>query len=122
MMKAAGAPPGTTQLVAGTYPNGKTVNLDWIPEGWSTSAEAKTVYRQVYKPYCRTCHTSQIGDFSFITYADFKLAAGETMQDTCVTSQMPVCEATMSLFWRGPARAYLINALGSSSTCTPGTF
>lgn len=124
MMKSAGAPPTTKQYVDGIYDNksaiaGTRTNLDFIPAGWAGSEEAKTVYREVYKPYCRTCHTSQFGAFAFMTYDDFKSAANESMHSVCDTMEMPLAEATMINFWASPARAYLFNALDRNASCAP---
>jgi hypothetical protein len=124
MVKESGAPPGTAMFIDGMYGNkvdqvGAKANFDWIPPGWSTSQEAKNVYEQAYKHYCRTCHTSQIGDFAFINYNDFKLTAQKTQEDICQIGEMPVCEGTMQQFWQSSARAYLINSIGVSDSCTP---
>lgn len=125
LMAQAGPPPSTKQYVDGTYGGkadvaGTKANIDWIPAGWSTSEEAKTVYREVYKPYCRTCHTSQIGDYAFVTYEDFKNEAAKSMHSVCGTNEMPLAEATMNNFWESGARAYLFNALGTNASCAPG--
>jgi mono/diheme cytochrome c family protein len=124
MMKNAGGPPSTKQWVDGVYQNkanvaGTKAQLDFIPPGWSGSEEAKTVYREVYKPYCRTCHTSQFGEFAFMTYDDFKASAAKTMDAVCNTHEMPLAEATMILFWDSPARAYLLNSFETSASCSP---
>jgi hypothetical protein len=123
--KNAGGPPGTVQFVDGTY-NGKAevpgtkANLNWTPKGWSGDFEAQTVYRELYKPYCRTCHISQIGDFAFERYEDFKNEAAKSADDVCETTQMPIAEATLHQFWNSPGRAYIVNALEISSSCNGG--
>jgi hypothetical protein len=123
MMKNAGSPPGTAQLVDGFYGGksdvaGTHTNLDWIPAGWNGSEEAKTVYREVYKPYCRTCHTSQVGEFAFMTYDDFKTEAAKTSNSVCTINEMPVAEATMKNFWASSARGFLVNSVDANNSCT----
>ena len=125
MMKNAGSPPGTRQFVDGAYGGkadiaGTSPNLDFIPAGWAIDDEAKTVYREVYKPFCRTCHTSQWGQFAFMTYEDFKAAGDKSLHSVCATKEMPLAEATMINFWASPARAYLLNAIDSNASCSPG--
>ncbi len=124
LIKRSGAPPATIQLIDGTYGDkvdvpGQKANLDWIPPGWSTDEESKTIYREVYKPYCRTCHVSQTGDFAFMRALDFKKEAAKLTESVCKTNEMPIAEATLGQFWRSSARAYLVNALGLSTSCAP---
>jgi hypothetical protein len=124
MVKNAGAPPPVAQFVDGLYNSavdtpGATVNLDWIPSGWNQTDEAKTVYREVIKPYCRTCHMSQTGDFAFMRIEDFEKQSGKTASSVCQTTDMPVAEATLFRFWQSPARAYIVNSLGLSTPCAP---
>ena len=47
---------------------------------------------------------------------------GANQGSVCRTNEMPVAEATLGLFWRSPARAYLLNSLGLASSCAPGNF
>ncbi|MBX3234123.1 MAG: hypothetical protein KIT84_06310 [Labilithrix sp.] len=118
MIARAGAPPVAVQLVSGFYA-GRSTNLDFIPAGWSGDEESKLLYREVYKPYCRTCHVSQVGDYAFMRIEDFKLEAAKTIESVCDDNQMPIAETTMAAFWNSPARAYLVNALGVSTPCAP---
>jgi hypothetical protein len=124
MVRGAGAPPPVIQFIDGTYGGkadvpGTPADLDWIPAGWNADDESKTVYRDVLKPYCRTCHISQVGDFAFMRIEDFKEQNAKTAASVCKTTDMPVAEATLGLFWQSPARAYLVNTLGLSTACAP---
>src|SRR6185369_16105987 len=80
LVRSSGPPPSIVQFVNGLYDDhaetpGTHANLDWIPPGWNTDDVSKVVYREVVRPYCRTCHMSQIGDFSFLRLDDFKKQA-----------------------------------------------
>jgi hypothetical protein len=124
MVKHAGAPPAIAQFIDGLYgakvdQEGAKENLDWIPAGFSDDEESKVLYREVIKPYCRTCHMSQTGDFAFMRTEDFKKQNSLTNDSVCHQNDMPVAEATMGLFWPSSARAYLVNSLGLSTSCAP---
>jgi hypothetical protein len=124
LVRDAGGSPAIVQFVNGIYGNGADragarANLDWIPPGWSQSREAKAVYREAIKPYCRTCHVAQNGEFSFMRAEDLKLQGRKTLESICQTTEMPIAEATLSLFWNSPARAHLVNALDASNACAP---
>ncbi|MBX3232965.1 MAG: hypothetical protein KIT84_11715 [Labilithrix sp.] len=124
LVRNAGPPPGTLQFINGLYGDeaeveGTKSNLDWIPSGWASTQEGKTMYREVYKQFCRTCHTSQVGDYGFLTYEDFKAEGAKSLQGACIGNDMPVAEATMNHLWRSPARAYLLNSLEGASSCSP---
>ncbi|MBX3233391.1 MAG: hypothetical protein KIT84_33895 [Labilithrix sp.] len=124
LIASAGAPPPILQFVDGLYGGkaetaGTKANLDWIPKGWSDSEEAKTVYREVYKPYCRACHVSQVGDYAFMRFSELTKHSAETAESICATHEMPIAEVTTNAFLRSPARAYLVNTLGLSTPCSP---
>jgi hypothetical protein len=124
MVRGAGAPPPVVQFIDGTYGNkpdvpGTRADLDWIPRGWNADEESRTIYRDVIKPYCRTCHISQVGDFAFMRIEDLKAEDTKTKASVCETTDMPVAQATLNLFWQSSARAYVVNSLGLTTACAP---
>jgi hypothetical protein len=124
LVRNSGAPPPVVALVDGWYDgnstrSGQSLDLDFIPVGWKRSREAETVYREVVKPYCRTCHVSQVADFAFLDFESFKAEKNELVKSVCGTNEMPIAQATMSLFWRSPARAHVLGTLGLSNGCEP---
>jgi hypothetical protein len=126
LVRNSGAPPPVVQFVDGIYGGdgkadvpGTKANLDWIPKGWLDNEEAKTAYRELYKPYCRTCHISQVGDFAFMRFEDFKKESAKAVESVCKTKEMPIAEATLREFWRSPARAYFVNTFGVATNCAP---
>jgi hypothetical protein len=98
---------------------GRPANLEFIPDAWMRTRATQTTYREVIKPYCRTCHVSQVAQFAFLQPEDFMRSATDTTKSVCVTNQMPIAEATLELFWRSPARGYLMGSLGLSHGCAP---
>jgi len=124
IVKKSGPPAPVVQFIDGTYSDkvdvaGTPANLDWVAKGWDTTIEARTVYREVIKPYCRTCHISQTDQFAFIRIEDFKTTAALSVKTLCGNKEMPNAEATIGLFFNSPARAHFVNALGLASACPP---
>lgn len=122
---------GVIELLQGMYDNvngphdgSATFHPEYVPAGWDTTDTAKRVYTEVVKPYCRTCHVSALpaSGLDFASFYDFAGVPG--IEDVVCTGlgPMPNAEQTQTLFWESPARAYLSNALGFSSACTPPVY
>ena len=120
--------PGTIDFVTNLYSpsydtDGATAVGSYIPAGWKDPVndpvrKQEKLYNTVVKPYCRTCHASQSA-FPFLRYSDF-IGFGPTIgADVCTAHLMPQAEHTANNFWRSPARAHLVGALGLATACAP---
>ncbi len=97
----------------------------FVPTTWQNTAQSQKLYREVVHPYCIGCHLSYPNPAStatnpFATYNDFVNAAGMVLYDVCTAHRMPNAQQTATLFWKSPARAYLLNHLGTpNDACDP---
>ncbi len=102
-----------------TYTNGH------VPTTWQGTTQSEKLYREVVHPYCIGCHLSYpnptvIGYDPFASYNAFVNNAGTVLYDVCTAHRMPNAQQTATLFWKSPARAYLLNHLGSpTDACDP---
>lgn len=130
----AGASQATKDLINGWYlPStvntvGAVANTDFVPGTFSETDGQKRVYKEVVAPYCRTCHISQSGAFSFVDGDSFLNFAGSIENRVCSNGGaadaaqfhvMPNAEVTAKAFWASPARAYLVEYLGIPGSCKP---
>ncbi len=112
--------PAMSDLIDGWYaPNGvysETAVFDgsYVPSGWSSES---TLYREVVKPYCRTCHAANAANtgIDFLSFSGF--AARPIEYYVCDEKLMPHAELTFQKFWNSPARAHLAGALGLATSC-----
>jgi hypothetical protein len=92
---------------------------------WQNNAQSEKLYREVVHPYCIGCHLSYPNPTStannpFASYNDFVNASGSVLYDICIAHSMPNAQQTATLFWKSPARAYLLNHLGApAGACDP---
>lgn len=121
----AGPSDATVELIDGWYGSGgvhiagTTADTSFVPGTFARRAVDAKIYRSVVAPYCRACHVSQTGIFSFVDSDDFKDAGGLINVATCGTKSMPHAEVTQRRFWASPARAYLAGYLDSVGSCKP---
>jgi len=125
--------PGITSMIFGMYGHdgggidtpGQTANSNWVPVQWE-SAGLSTLYRDVVKPFCRTCHTARslLGDVNDPANNPSFTLVSLAPTFTCLSQQdpaapfrhfMPHAEATMNRFWKSSARAVLVNAFNDGS-------
>jgi len=98
---------------------------DFVPTTWQNHAQSIKLYREVVHPYCIGCHLSYpnpavTGYDPFASYNDFVNNAAIVLSDVCTTHRMPNAQETATAFWKSPARAYLLNALGApTDACDP---
>jgi len=103
-----------------------TPNFDYIPAGFNPppgatgSGTAQRVYTEVVRPYCRTCHISQLADPipDFATISNPAKAA-TIKTEVCDLKLMPQAEHTLRNMWASPARAHLIGGLNLITSCKP---
>jgi hypothetical protein len=108
-----------SELVAGWYNNfasGSTYNAGFVPAAWS---ENPALYLGVVAPYCRSCHTAQVGARAFTSLTDFTSSKVSIMGDICNGRTMPHSERTYQRFWESGAAAILATELGPVSTVVP---
>lgn len=110
MVRDTNPEPLITELINGWYAGTGGVNnanavLDdsFIPAAYNGNANDRALYNNVYKLYCRTCHTAQgttlsnPGDLGIASYAVF------------TGFYMPHTEKTNHAFWHSEAPRYLAN-------------
>lgn len=96
-----------------------------VPTTWQNNAQSEKLYREVVHPYCIGCHLSYPNPTSpannpFASYSAFLNDAGTVLYDICTAHRMPNAQQTATLFWKSPARAYLLNHLGApTDACDP---
>jgi hypothetical protein len=120
----------TAQLIDGAYaPTGvtnpaSTYDDTYVPVGFTDPTSPKSdklkrsMYANVVKPYCRTCHVSQTR-YPFLSYDELVGAKTFIQNDLCKKYTMPQAEQPALQSWDSPARAHLVNALGLSTACAP---
>jgi hypothetical protein len=98
----------------GVYSETSVFDGGYVPSGWTAES---TLYREVVKPYCRTCHAANAAGtgIDFLDFASF--AARPIEYYVCDEKLMPHAELTFQKFWSSPARAHLAGALGLATSC-----
>jgi hypothetical protein len=136
MVHDAGPSAAITELTEGWYDSGSGVDFsaagpdqltEFVPSGWSSE---KTVYLEVVKPFCRTCHVSfydsalgtGAADLDFDDVVDFEDSAGSGTYSllnsyVCASKLMPQAEVTREKFWESSARAHLVGAFNLPTAC-----
>ncbi len=67
----AGATPAATELIAGWYAGGSTMqNLNYLPPSW-VGQGADDVYHKVYAHSCRTCHVNLQDEYNQYNFDNF---------------------------------------------------
>ena len=129
--------PAIVDLIGGWYPTpASTFTNSFVPAGW---AGHETLYNNVVKPHCRTCHVAMVPDnpslgLSFRSFNEFhqfnfELDARVCGNDVGVERKrysMPNSLVTFNRFWGDPnaastLRAHLIaeGEITSSDVCNP---
>jgi len=78
----------TTDLGRGRKVGCTEVLDEFTPPGW---AEQAGLYRQVYRPYCATCHNAQLGDLAFASWGAMLRKKDDVKRAVCNLS-MPHAE------------------------------
>ncbi len=123
MVPVSGANPLQLPPIESPVLNSQVPDTNYVPDTWDESVPqdpqpptgAAQVYRDVYGPYCRMCHTNIEDDSDrFNTYAKFVEALGcteegsgtsiEFVDGSCANGvyqrgQMPLARLTMDRFW-----------------------
>ena len=74
---------------------GATVDDATVPPAW---AEQPNVYRQVYRPYCKSCHTTIEGPLGFTSWSDLVRERERIRRSVCAGT-MPHSEVPFWRFW-----------------------
>lgn len=99
-------------------------NTDYVPGAgasgqWNHDKTSKAVYREVYRPYCQTCHVAM--NLTFPTFSSFNqtYVGSAACGNKAGTSKprMPHAEITFENFWRSGARAHLVGGLNLANDC-----
>lgn len=116
------SPSPIVELIDGWYPStlpgagvltpGALPDTHFVPGGF---AGKERLYDGVVKPYCRSCHIAQTGNFAFNDVAGF--ASLDPNGAACGSQEMPHAQVTQEAFWNSPARMILQNELGSFDHC-----
>lgn len=98
----------------GTEEPGTVSVRDYVPEGWSKTAEARDLYVEVVKPFCGTCHFADERNLDgsrkwhYAAFNDHDVFMSTPMLAwVCGDFQMPNAQPTMIGFWsshRGPVK------------------
>lgn len=124
-------PQAVIELLKGMYPAKSSPgpknllsNFDptFIPAGWQSADKvANQVYKEIVKPYCRTCHVSAHSGLDWDSFPEFQDMLPVVTTALCGTMDfvMPHAEQTQNLFWKSPARAHFVNAFDITGPCAP---
>jgi hypothetical protein len=92
---------------------GAVVDDAYVPPAW---ASQPAVYRDVYRPFCASCHNSQTGTLGFASWADLVREKVRVQHAVCNAKSMPHAEVPFNKFWNdgGPGKwpGVLMTALG----------
>jgi F5/8 type C domain len=94
---------------------GAVFNPDYVPALWAATPLQKSIYQDVIKPYCRTCHLSQfaaLGGVDFQRPVDADAIRALIVADVCVTHRMPHGQQAMRRFWSSGARSTILGYFG----------
>jgi len=95
-----------------------TPDFNYVPTGFSGTSTGTRVYREVVKPYCRTCHISQDSD-RLATFNDMLTNKALIKIAVCDNKTMPQAEQPLRKLWTGSGRAHLIGGLNLITSCKP---
>lgn len=95
---------------------GQTANDAFVPVGWSADA---TLYRDVAKPYCLSCHQALSAPLDFDSAAEFRALGAAIQNDVCVQRSMPHAGPTFEAFWQSGAVDVLRHSLFGGTACGP---
>ncbi len=120
------APTSMTDIIDGWYDNNLSTpnqlfNSEYVPASWT---DYETVYNEVVKPYCRTCHIAMDGyrDWdSFSELANYFNSPSFVVNLVCNNgiTRMPHAELTLNKFWRSRGRAHLVGFMQKAGSYTP---
>jgi hypothetical protein len=136
LVDRAGPTAATRELIAAFYGGPGKVDVagtraddQAIPAGWSQTAADRKIYATVVRPYCRACHVAQEpltarAPIDFGSAAAFRALGPAIQTRVCgphlaTNLRMPSAEVPLAPFWRGPARASLVEYLGIPGLCLP---
>ena len=88
---------------------GATAKNTYVPAGWTGH---ETLYHEVIKPYCRTCHIALEPGIAWSSYNQLKAYGNFIHTRVCVTKDMPHAQLTHRDFYESGARALLLGGLG----------
>jgi hypothetical protein len=110
--KPTGLSLGVEQLIQGWYNGGhdrppgdhnlpgNTQTTTFVPQGWTTPLDKSSLYNQVVKPSCRTCHTTRDPGLDFAQYGVLNITWSSRIQSrVCSDRRMPNAEVTFKRFW-----------------------
>jgi hypothetical protein len=117
-------PTGIKNLVAGMYHDdgtgkqlhtkGTVADLNFVPAAWNITSAESTMYTQVIKPYCRTCHLAQpYNGLDFTSPIQMETQRFVILNEVCKFHRMPHAQQTLEHFWTSP------NAAASGMPGTP---
>lgn len=113
------------EILGGMWPSGAQFDDTFVPAGWSDTPSDARVYREVVKPYCRSCHTTfdkAGGDPStFATAAGLRAQGAMAVSKICGAGPhgMPTAQATAAAMYGSSARALLLTWLDAPGACAP---
>jgi hypothetical protein len=118
LVLATGPTTPITDLVNGWYGSnlgttGPIQNTDFVPVGW---AGQELMYREVVKPYCRSCHVA-LDVNNFTTYDSLKFSAAKQRACDNDFKDMPHAQVTRRNFWESTARGHLIGEFSWATPC-----
>lgn len=129
---------GVADLTATTLPTGAAFNPNFIPDGWlpgnpggppaDKAADAKTLYLQVLRPFCRACHAQRVEpgkpNIGFDTYNKFVNVYHDEVGELALDQgAVPLARHTMDNFWTEStpsAGSILADKMGFAPTRVPG--
>ena len=129
--------PAVADFIKGSYhstvaTSGTKFDPFYVPAGWSHSTAEKNAYQRVIKPYCRTCHMSQVqgvnNGLDMLKASDLDGIRATVLADVCKAHLMPHSQVTMKNLWTFEGRATFVNYFGrddidpatmSASQCLP---
>ena len=102
--------PAITELIEGWYGGARLPNAaeddNFVVTGWTAPVDKSSLYTQVVKPSCRSCHITREGTISWAKWSDaannaFKESGGDIRRLVCGPNRlMPHAKVTYQNFWR----------------------
>lgn len=74
---------------------GTTVDENYVPSAW---ADQPGLYRDIYRPYCALCHSTQTGPLGFRSWGDLLRERARVKHAIC-EGTMPHGEVSLKRFW-----------------------
>lgn len=88
-----------------------TYSDSYVPSTWAAAGQS-SLYNNVVKPYCATCHsvrgTGNQNDISFLTYSRFQQYAPEIRKHVYRRGNMPLARLVYADFWADTAAPKLL--------------